>query len=102
MARRRSFTSQLYSAARISNNISAIASANPRRVPRRAKSVALGRGEVLTLAREVGRLEPSSALRCAEPEAGSSRSWAQFGEIVRFWVRALPHRAQPFTESSND
>ena len=43
MARRRSFTSQLYRAARISNNISAIASGNPRRVARRAKNVALGR-----------------------------------------------------------
>jgi hypothetical protein len=44
MARRRTFTSQLYRAARISNNISAIASGNPRRVARRAKNVALGRG----------------------------------------------------------
>ncbi len=43
MARRRSFTSQLYRAARISNNISATASGNPRRVARRAKNVALGR-----------------------------------------------------------
>jgi hypothetical protein len=43
MARRRSLTSQLYRAARISNNISAIASGNPRRVARRAKNVALGR-----------------------------------------------------------
>ena len=42
-ARRRAFTSQLYRAARISNNISAIASGNPRRVARRAKNVALGR-----------------------------------------------------------
>jgi hypothetical protein len=41
--RRRSFTSQLYRAARISNNLSAIASGNPRRVARRAKGVALGR-----------------------------------------------------------
>lgn len=41
--RRRSFTSQLYRAARISNNISAIASGNPRRVARRAKNVAIGR-----------------------------------------------------------
>jgi hypothetical protein len=43
MARRRSFTSQLYRAARISNNISAIASGKPRRVARRAKNVGLGR-----------------------------------------------------------
>jgi hypothetical protein len=43
MARRRSFTSQLYRAARISDNISVIASGNPRRVARRAKNVALGR-----------------------------------------------------------
>ena len=42
--RRRSLTSQLYRAARISDNISAIASGNPRRVARRAKNVALGRG----------------------------------------------------------
>lgn len=43
MARRRSLTSQLYRAARISNNISAVASGNPARVARRAKNVALGR-----------------------------------------------------------
>ena len=43
MARRRSFTSQLYRAARISNNISALASGNPRRIERRAKNVTLGR-----------------------------------------------------------
>jgi hypothetical protein len=42
MAQRRSFTSQLYRAARISNNIRAIASGNPRRVARRAKNVTLG------------------------------------------------------------
>ena len=40
---RRSFTSQLYRAARLSNNLSAIASGNPRRVARRAKNVAVGR-----------------------------------------------------------
>jgi hypothetical protein len=34
---------RFYRAARISNNISAIASGNPRRVTRRAKNVALGR-----------------------------------------------------------
>jgi hypothetical protein len=43
MARRRSFTSQLYRAARLSNNISVIASGNPRRIARRAKNVTLGR-----------------------------------------------------------
>ena len=41
--RRRSFTPQLYRAARMSNNISAIASGNPPRVARRAKNVALCR-----------------------------------------------------------
>jgi hypothetical protein len=43
MARKRSLTSQLYRAARISNDISAIASGNPRRAARRAKNIALGR-----------------------------------------------------------
>lgn len=43
MPRRRSLTSQLYRAARISNNLSAIASGNPRRMARRAKNVAVGR-----------------------------------------------------------
>jgi hypothetical protein len=43
MARKRSLTSQLYRAARISNNLSALASGNPRRVARRAKNIALGR-----------------------------------------------------------
>jgi len=43
MARRRSITSQLYRAARLSDNISAIASGNPRRVARRAKNVLVGR-----------------------------------------------------------
>jgi len=43
MARKRSLTSQLYRAARLSNNISAIASGNPRRVARRAKNVIIGR-----------------------------------------------------------
>jgi hypothetical protein len=43
VARRRSLTSQLYRAARISDNISALASGNPRRVARRAKNVTLGR-----------------------------------------------------------
>jgi hypothetical protein len=40
---RRSLTSQLYRAARLSNNLRAIASANPTRIARRAKNVALGR-----------------------------------------------------------
>jgi hypothetical protein len=44
MARRRSFTSQLYRAASISNNISALGSGNTRRIARRTKNVALGRG----------------------------------------------------------
>ena len=44
MPRRRSFASQLYRAARVSNNLSALASGNPRRVVRRARNVAVGRG----------------------------------------------------------
>ena len=43
MARRRSFTSQLYRAARLSDNLSALASGNPRQVVRRAKNRLLGR-----------------------------------------------------------
>jgi hypothetical protein len=43
MPRRRSFASQLYRAARISNNIGSVASCNPRRVVRRAGNVAKGR-----------------------------------------------------------
>jgi hypothetical protein len=43
MARRRSLSSKLYRAARLSNNISALASGNPRRVARRAKNVLVGR-----------------------------------------------------------
>ena len=43
MARRRSLTSQLYRAARLSDNLSALASGNPRRVARRAKNVIAGR-----------------------------------------------------------
>jgi hypothetical protein len=42
MARRRSFTSQLYRAARISNNISSVASGKPSRIVRRAGNVAKG------------------------------------------------------------
>lgn len=43
MARRRSFTSQLYKAARLSNTISAVASEKPRRVATRGKNIAVGR-----------------------------------------------------------
>lgn len=43
MARRRSLTSQLYRAARFSNDVSALASGSPRRVARRAKNKILGR-----------------------------------------------------------
>lgn len=43
MPRRRSFTSQLYRAARMSNNISAVASGHPKRMVNRAKNVAVGK-----------------------------------------------------------
>ncbi len=43
MPRRQSFTTQLYRAARLSNNISAVASGNPRRVARRTRNVTVGR-----------------------------------------------------------
>jgi hypothetical protein len=43
MSRRRSLTSSLYRAARISNNISAAVSGKPSRIVRRAKNVAVGR-----------------------------------------------------------
>jgi hypothetical protein len=43
MARRRSLTSTLYSAARLSNSISAVASGKPRRVAHRTKNVIVGR-----------------------------------------------------------
>lgn len=43
MTRKRSLTSQLYRAARISNNVQALASGNPARVARRAKNVTVGR-----------------------------------------------------------
>lgn len=44
MARRRSLTSQLFRAARLSDNLSALASGNPRRVARRVRNVALVAG----------------------------------------------------------
>ena len=43
MARRRSLTSQLYRAARTSNDIGALASGKPSRIIRRAKNKAVGR-----------------------------------------------------------
>jgi len=44
MTRKRSLTSQLYRAARISNNLSAATSGKPGRAARRARNVAIGRG----------------------------------------------------------
>ena len=41
--RRRSLVSDLYRAARIANDVSALASGNPRRISHRAKNVILGR-----------------------------------------------------------
>jgi hypothetical protein len=43
MARRRSLSSQLFRAARITDDIEAAESGNPRRIARRAKNVAVGR-----------------------------------------------------------
>ncbi len=43
MARRRSLTSQLYRAARLSNTIGAAASGNPKRIAPRAKNITVGR-----------------------------------------------------------
>jgi hypothetical protein len=43
MARRRSLSSQLFRAARITDDIEAAASGNPKRMERRAKNVVLGR-----------------------------------------------------------
>jgi hypothetical protein len=43
MARRRSFTSQLYRAARISNTIGAVASGHPKRIATRGKNIIVGR-----------------------------------------------------------
>lgn len=39
----RSFTSQLYRAARLSSTASALASGNPKRIARRGKNVVVGR-----------------------------------------------------------
>lgn len=41
--RRPSLTSQLYRAARISNDLATLASGNPRRITHRARNVAIGR-----------------------------------------------------------
>jgi hypothetical protein len=41
--RRRGLVSDLYRAARIANDVSALTSGNPRRISRRAKNVILGR-----------------------------------------------------------
>lgn len=41
--RRRSFVSQMYAAARLANDVSTLASGNPRRIARRAKNRILGR-----------------------------------------------------------
>jgi hypothetical protein len=54
MARRRSFTSQLYRAARLSDTASAVASGNPRRIARRSRNLVKGR--VLARAGFWGRL----------------------------------------------
>ena len=43
MSRRRSFSSQLYSLARTTNTIEALASGNPNRIARRTKNIIVGR-----------------------------------------------------------
>jgi hypothetical protein len=43
MARRKSLSSQFFKAARITDDIEAAASGNPKRIERRAKNVTLGR-----------------------------------------------------------
>ncbi len=43
MTRHRSLTSQLYRAARVSNDLSALASGNPDRIARRARNKIVGR-----------------------------------------------------------
>jgi hypothetical protein len=40
---RSSFTRSLYRAARVSNNVSTLASGNPKRIARRSKNVIVGR-----------------------------------------------------------
>jgi hypothetical protein len=41
--RHRSITSNLYRAARVSNDLAAVASGNPRRITHRARNIAVGR-----------------------------------------------------------
>jgi hypothetical protein len=43
MSRRRSFSSQLFRAARVVDDLEAVGSGKPKRIGRRAKNVALGR-----------------------------------------------------------
>ena len=43
MPRRRSVSSQLFRAARVADDVEAVASGNPKRMARRAKNVAVGR-----------------------------------------------------------
>jgi hypothetical protein len=43
MPRRRTLTSQLYRAARVSNDVSALMSGSPRRITHRARNRAVGR-----------------------------------------------------------
>jgi hypothetical protein len=43
VSRRRSFSSQLFRAARVADDFEAIGSGKPKRIGRRAKNVALGR-----------------------------------------------------------